>query len=232
MASLLFVVNDGDNTISSLRTTGHGLKLVDRLSSGGVLPVSLTRYGHLLYVVNEQSSTIAGFHFSDNGHLSSIPGSSQLISPLFPSGTAPPNAGGAGRTDRLQPRRAPAGGDRARRTEHRRGDRHLRGESERLVDPPAGRPQRQRRPQSVRIRVYPGGDAARLERRPGQWHVRLPGGQPADPADPGSGAILWVGFVVQPLGQRDADARKHDGPERWTRGLLARCSARTASSRS
>lgn len=91
---LLFVVNDGDNTISSLRTTGHGLKLVDRLSSGGVLPVSLTTYGHLLYVVNEQSSTIAGFHFSDNGHLSSIPGSSQLISPLFPSGTAPPNAGG------------------------------------------------------------------------------------------------------------------------------------------
>jgi|HubBroStandDraft_6_1064221.scaffolds.fasta_scaffold02093_5 6-phosphogluconolactonase len=91
---LLFVVNDGDNTISSLRTTGQGLKLVDRVSSGGVLPVSLTTYGHLLYVVNEQSSTIAGYYFSDSGHLSSIPGSSQLISPLFPSGPAPPNAGG------------------------------------------------------------------------------------------------------------------------------------------
>ena len=91
---LLFVVNDGDNTISSLRVTGQGLQLVDRVNSGGVLPVSLTTYGHLLYVVNEQSSTISGYYFSDGGHLWSIPGSTQLISPLFPSGTAPPNAGG------------------------------------------------------------------------------------------------------------------------------------------
>lgn len=91
---LLFVVNDGDNTISALRTTGNGLRLADRVSSGGVLPVSLTTHGHLLYVVNEQSSSIAGYYFSDSGHLRSIPGSEQLISPLFPSGTAPPNAGG------------------------------------------------------------------------------------------------------------------------------------------
>ena len=91
---LLFVVNDGDNTISALRATGNGLRLADRASSGGVLPVSLTVHGHLLYVVNEQSSTIAGYYFSDSGRLWPIPGSEQLISPLFPSGTAPPNAGG------------------------------------------------------------------------------------------------------------------------------------------
>jgi 6-phosphogluconolactonase (cycloisomerase 2 family) len=92
---LLFVVNDGDNTISSFRATGNqGLKLVDRVSSGGVLPVSLTTSGNSLYVVNEMSSTIAGFSFSNDGRLWSIPGSSQLISPLFPSGPAPPNAGG------------------------------------------------------------------------------------------------------------------------------------------
>jgi 6-phosphogluconolactonase (cycloisomerase 2 family) len=91
---LLFVVNDGDNTISSLRTTDHGLKLVDRVSSGGVLPVSLTVHGHRLYVVNEMSSTVAGFYFSDDGQLWSIPGSAKLTSPLFPSGTAPPNTGG------------------------------------------------------------------------------------------------------------------------------------------
>ena len=91
---LLFVVNDGDNTITSLRTTGNGLRRADRVSSGGVLPVSLTTYGHLLYVVNEQSSSISGYYFSDSGRLWSIPGSEQLLSPLFPSGPAPPNAGG------------------------------------------------------------------------------------------------------------------------------------------
>ncbi|HJS92783.1 MAG TPA: beta-propeller fold lactonase family protein [Solirubrobacteraceae bacterium] len=91
---LLFVVNDGDNTITSFRADGGGLRRVDRVSSGGVLPVSLTTHGHLLYVVNEESSNIAGFYFSDDGRLFSIPGSQQLLSPLFPSGSAPPNAGG------------------------------------------------------------------------------------------------------------------------------------------
>jgi 6-phosphogluconolactonase len=82
---LLFVVNDGDNTITSFRTTGGGLRRVDRVSSGGVLPVSLTTHGHLLYAVNEQSSAIAGFYFSNDGRLWSIPGSAQLLNPLFPS---------------------------------------------------------------------------------------------------------------------------------------------------
>jgi 6-phosphogluconolactonase (cycloisomerase 2 family) len=91
---LLFVVNDGDNTITSFRTTDGGLRRVDRVSSGGVLPVSLTTHGNLLYVVNEMSSNIAGFYFSSDGRLFSIPGSQQLLSPGFPSGTAPPNAGG------------------------------------------------------------------------------------------------------------------------------------------
>jgi 6-phosphogluconolactonase (cycloisomerase 2 family) len=90
----LFVVNDGDNTITSFRTDGGGLRRVDRVSSGGVLPVSLTTHGNLLYVVNEMSSNIAGFYFSSDGRLFSIPGSQQLLSPGFPSGTAPPNAGG------------------------------------------------------------------------------------------------------------------------------------------
>ena len=91
---LLFVVNDGDNTITSFRTNDWGLSRADRVSSGGVLPISLTTYGHLLYVVNEQSSSISGYYFSDSGRLWPIPGSEQLISPLFPSGPAPPNASG------------------------------------------------------------------------------------------------------------------------------------------
>src|SRR6185437_717798 len=89
---LLFVVNDGDNTITSFRTDGGWLRRVDRVSSGGVLPVSLTTHGHLLYAVNEMSSSIAGFYFSDDGRLFSIPGSEQLLSPLFPSGPGAPGA--------------------------------------------------------------------------------------------------------------------------------------------
>jgi 6-phosphogluconolactonase (cycloisomerase 2 family) len=89
---LLFVVNDGDNTITSFRTDGGGLRRVDRVSSGGVLPVSLTTHGHLLYVVNEMSSSIAGFYFSNDGRLFSIPGSATLLSPLFPSGPDAPGA--------------------------------------------------------------------------------------------------------------------------------------------
>ena len=52
------MVNAGDNTVSSFRVTASGLKLADRVSSGGVLPISLTSSGHLLYVLNELSGNI------------------------------------------------------------------------------------------------------------------------------------------------------------------------------
>jgi len=63
---VVFVVNTGDNTISSFLATEHGLQLVDRVSSGGILPVSLTSHGHVLYVANEKSSNIYGFRFEPN----------------------------------------------------------------------------------------------------------------------------------------------------------------------
>src|SRR6476619_5585368 len=39
---LLFAVNDGDNTISSFLNTASGPKLVDNVTSGGILPISIT----------------------------------------------------------------------------------------------------------------------------------------------------------------------------------------------
>lgn len=60
---LLFVVNAGDNTVSSFRLTASGPKLADRVSSGGVLPISLTSSGHLLYVLNELSGSILACAF-------------------------------------------------------------------------------------------------------------------------------------------------------------------------
>jgi 6-phosphogluconolactonase len=90
---LLFVVNAGDNTVSSLKVTGTGLQKVDTVPTGPsgsshTLPISLTSHGNVLYVVNEESSNIYGWWFSPNGHLTPIPGSFQSLSTLFPTTVA------------------------------------------------------------------------------------------------------------------------------------------------
>lgn len=90
---LLFVVNAGDNSISSFKTTSAGPVLVDHVSSGGTLPISLTSHSKLLYAVNEESANISGWWFSSTGHLTPIPGSTQSLSVPFnpaspPSGVA------------------------------------------------------------------------------------------------------------------------------------------------
>jgi 6-phosphogluconolactonase (cycloisomerase 2 family) len=83
---LLFVVNAGDNTISSFQVTESGLKLADRVPSGGILPVSLTSSGDLLYVLNELSGSIFGLRFSDGGQLTPIVNSLKALSAVGPSG--------------------------------------------------------------------------------------------------------------------------------------------------
>ena len=90
---LLFVVNAGDNSVSSFKTTAAGPVLVSHVSSGGTLPISLTSHGNLLYVVNEESANIKGWTFDSSGHLSPIAGSVQSLSVPFnpaspPSGVA------------------------------------------------------------------------------------------------------------------------------------------------
>lgn len=84
---LVFVVNAGDNTISSFRVTPSGLELAARVSSGGTLPVSLTSHGNVLYVANEISSNIYGFRFSSSGDLQPLAGQAaggQPLSVAFP----------------------------------------------------------------------------------------------------------------------------------------------------
>lgn len=89
---LLFVVNAGpslgDGSISAFRVTSSGLQLVDNppISSAGLLPISLTSYGNLLYVVNEESSNIVGYRFTSSGHLAQI--SEQALSTPFPTTVA------------------------------------------------------------------------------------------------------------------------------------------------
>jgi 6-phosphogluconolactonase (cycloisomerase 2 family) len=86
--SLVFAVNAGDNTISSFRATPHGLVLADRASSGGTLPVSVTTHGNLLYVLNEVSGSIYGFHFDGAGHLQPIGGSWRSLATPGPDGVS------------------------------------------------------------------------------------------------------------------------------------------------
>ena len=88
---LLFVVNAGDNSVSSFRTTSAGPVLVSHVPSGGTLPISLTSHGNLLYVVNETSANIKGWTFDSTGHLTPIAGSVESLSvPFNPTNPADP----------------------------------------------------------------------------------------------------------------------------------------------
>ena len=75
----LFVVNAGDNTVSSFTVGPHGLVLADVEPTFGSRPVSSTTDDHLLYVLNsdEHSANISGYRVGSHGQLTPIPGSVQ-----------------------------------------------------------------------------------------------------------------------------------------------------------
>ncbi len=83
---LLFVINAGDNSVSSFRITASGPKLVSHVPSHGKLPISLTSSGDLLYVVNETSANIFGWRFSATGKLTPIAGSDRKLTAVTPKG--------------------------------------------------------------------------------------------------------------------------------------------------
>src|SRR5215204_5614400 len=77
----LFAVNAGSNEISVLSIGKDSLTLVDKVSSGGVRPISLTVHENLLYVLNEGGTpNITGFTVSDTGDLTPLPGSTRPLS--------------------------------------------------------------------------------------------------------------------------------------------------------
>ena len=80
---LLFVVNAGSNDISVFAVSGYGLRLLNRVSSGGERPISLTVSGRLIYVLNAGvPNNINGFRYSSNGRMVAIPGSTQGLSDI------------------------------------------------------------------------------------------------------------------------------------------------------
>ncbi len=83
---MLFVVNAGSNEISAFQVNSKGLTLTDKVSSGGIQPISITIYKNLVYVVNAGGNgNIVGFHL-DHGKLSQIPNS---IRPLSSNSAGP-----------------------------------------------------------------------------------------------------------------------------------------------
>lgn len=86
----VLAVNAGSNEISSFRIGASGLTLVETISSGGVMPVSVAAYGGLVYVLNAGSDNVTGFRLNSVGDLTAIPGSTRALSG---SGTGPAQIG-------------------------------------------------------------------------------------------------------------------------------------------
>src|SRR5215471_5414010 len=77
----LFAVNAGSNDVSVFAVDGLNLGLLDRVGSGGAMPVSVAVHENLVYVVNAGGTpNIQGFFVEpSSGHLIQIPGSSQAL---------------------------------------------------------------------------------------------------------------------------------------------------------
>ncbi len=75
---LLLVTNTLSDEVSVFRVEKNGLVLIDRESSGGTRPISISTYQDLVYVLNERTGAISGFRLTRDG-LTPIPGSTRVI---------------------------------------------------------------------------------------------------------------------------------------------------------
>lgn len=77
----LFAVNAGSNSVSSFKINSDGgLSLAYTENTDGLMPVSVTVHGNLLYVLNRGNDRIHGFKIAGNGQLIHIKGSTQVLS--------------------------------------------------------------------------------------------------------------------------------------------------------
>lgn len=78
---LIFAVNAGSNEISEFAVQGLKLLLLDKVSSHGVMPVSITVHDNLVYVLNAGGTpNIAGFVIDPfTNRLFYLPGSARLL---------------------------------------------------------------------------------------------------------------------------------------------------------
>ena len=83
----LFACNAGSNEITVFNAAGTTLTQADIVSSEGMMPISLTVYGNILYVLNAGGNgNISGFTIDMTGQLSYIAGSDQPLSSSMAGG--------------------------------------------------------------------------------------------------------------------------------------------------
>ena len=84
--NVLIAVNAGSNTISSFKITPNKLNLMSTVSSGGTLPISVTVYDDMVYVLNAGgTANISGFSLQGNsGKLNPIANSTKPLSTANP----------------------------------------------------------------------------------------------------------------------------------------------------
>ena len=75
----LLVVNAGSDDLSRFSVEQDGLRLADRVSSGGSKPTSVAVSGALVYVLNNGTPNISGFDLVD-GRLTTLAGSTRSLS--------------------------------------------------------------------------------------------------------------------------------------------------------
>jgi 6-phosphogluconolactonase len=86
----LYAVNAGSNDISVFAARSHGLLLIERFSSGGMRPVSLTVHDDTLYVLNAgeaatgAAANITGFYIGDDRRVRPIAESTRALSAANP----------------------------------------------------------------------------------------------------------------------------------------------------
>jgi 6-phosphogluconolactonase len=77
----LFVVNAGSDEVSSFIADGSRLRLAGLAPSGGLLPVSVTEFGGVVYVLNAGGpGNISGLLVDEHGSLTPLPGSTRPLS--------------------------------------------------------------------------------------------------------------------------------------------------------
>jgi 6-phosphogluconolactonase (cycloisomerase 2 family) len=83
----LLAVNAGSDSVSVFRVNPSGLMLRDVVPSGGMMPISITVHGRMVYVLNGGGiENISGFMLQPNGMLQAVEGSSR---PLSGTGVGP-----------------------------------------------------------------------------------------------------------------------------------------------
>jgi 6-phosphogluconolactonase len=75
----LVVVNAGSDEVSLFAVQGDGLRLADRVRSGGSKPTSVAVSGALVYVLNNGTPNISGFNLTD-GKLTALADSARPLS--------------------------------------------------------------------------------------------------------------------------------------------------------